>query len=228
MEENLSSHEKKELKRKLKEEQDLKHSQSEQKAKSSKKIKVYLFGALILIVLIFAIYKIANPETPVIDNRYGAGTAKVIIEEYSDFQCPYCGKAYPTVKQIKETYGDSIEFIYKHFPLPAHPFAQKAAEASECARDQEKFWEYHNKLFENQNALKVSDLKQYASDLELNAEQFNECLDSDIKEGIVRNDLLEGQRKGVTGTPSFFINGKKLVGAQPFSEFKKVIDSELQ
>lgn len=153
--------------------------------------------------------------------------AKIIIEEYSDFQCPYCGKAYPTVKQVKETYGDSIEFVYKHFPLPSHTFAQKAAEASECARNQGKFWEYHNILFANQLALTVSDLKQYALDLGLNGDQFNGCLDSDIKKDIVRNNLLEGQRKGVTGTPSFFINGKKLVGAQPFSEFKKVIDSEL-
>ncbi len=228
MEENLSSHEKKDLKRKLKQEQDLKQSKSEQKSKTSKKIKLYLFGALILIILIIVIYKITQPEIPIIDNRYNSSSAKVIVEEYSDFQCPYCGKAYPTVKQVKETYGDSIEFIYKHFPLPSHPFAQKAAEASECARDQGKFWEYHNMLFENQKELAVSDLKKYASDLGLNTEQFNECLDSSIKDDIVRNDLLEGQRKGVTGTPSFFINGIKLVGAQPFSEFKKIIDKQLQ
>ena len=228
MEEDLSSHEKKELKRKLKKEQDLRESKVKEKSQKSKKIKYYLFGVIVLLVLIFAIYKITLPKEQVIDIRYDTSQAKVIIEEYSDFQCPFCGRAVPVVKQIKEEYGGDISIMYKHFPLPNHQFAQKAAEASECARDQEKFWEYHDKLFENQKELAVSDLKTYASDIGLDIEQFNECLDSGMKKDIVTRDLLDGQKKGVEGTPTFLINGIKLVGAQSFLEFKKVIDKELQ
>lgn len=224
----ITSHEKKGLKKKLKEEQELKESRLKNKAEFSRKIKIYVLSIIILLILIFIIYKIAQPDEIIMDNRYDTTNAKVIIEEFSDFQCPFCGRAASTVRQIKEAYQNDVVIMYKHFPLPSHTFAQKAAEASECARDQGKFWEYHDILFENQNSLSILDLKQHASNLGLNVEQFNRCLDSGDKKDIVKKDLLEGQNKGVQGTPSFLINGKKLVGAQPFSEFKKVIDKELQ
>ncbi len=156
------------------------------------------------------------------------GNAKITLVEYSDFQCPFCARAAPTVKQILDEYGDQIEFVYKHFPLTSiHPQAQKAAEASECARDQGKFMEYHDIIFQNQNALTDADLKRYANQLGLDTGEFNECLDSDEKTSIVLADLQEGQSKGVRGTPTFFINDQQLVGAQPYENFKAVIEQEL-
>lgn len=153
---------------------------------------------------------------------------KIVIEEFSDFECPFCGRAFPTVEQVLHEYGDQVEFVYKHFPLTSiHPRAQKASEASECARDQGMFKEYHDKLFENQRALEISNLKQYAADLGLDTDKFNSCLDDGEKASIVNNDLQEGRQKGVSGTPTFFINGQKLVGAQPYSVFKAAIDQQL-
>lgn len=154
--------------------------------------------------------------------------AEVTIVEYSDFQCPFCGRAMMTLKDIQETYGDKVEIIYEHFPLQFHKYAEKAAEASECARDQEKFWEYHDMLFENQDNLGIDSLKGYASQLGLDKKKFDKCLDSGEKRDAVQRDYDEGVSKGVSATPTFFINGKKLVGAQPFEKFKAVIDSELK
>lgn len=156
-----------------------------------------------------------------------AGNKTVTILEYSDFQCPYCARAENTMKEIKKAYGDRVEIIFKHFPLPFHSYAEKAAEASECARDQGKFWEYHDMLFENQNKLDVDSLKKYATKLGLDREKFDSCLDNGEKADIVKSNYDEGVSKGVSGTPTFFINGRKLVGAQPFEKFKSVIDSEL-
>jgi len=152
---------------------------------------------------------------------------KVIIEEFSDFQCPYCAMAEPLLKSLKEEYGDKIEIIYKHFPLDFHKYAEKSSEASECARDQNKFDEYKSILFQNQKSLDVESLKSYASALKLDAERFNKCLDSGEKYQVVQNDLMDGISKGVGGTPSFFINGKSFDGPRQYSEFKKVIDGEL-
>ena len=152
--------------------------------------------------------------------------AKVTIIEYSDFQCPYCARAYETVNQILEEHGDNVAFDYRHFPLSNHPQAQKAAEASECARDQDKFKEYHDVLFETK-LLTVDNLKKHAVDLGLNTGKFNSCLDDGDKADIVKADFLEGQQKGVRGTPTFFINDFPVVGAQPFANLKEVIDKAL-
>lgn len=153
-----------------------------------------------------------------------SNTGKVKIVEFSEFQCPYCAKAAPTVKRIKEEYGDDVEIVFKHFPLNFHRYAQKAAEASECARDQGEFSEYHDILFENQRALDISSLKKYAKDLGLDSERFNSCLDSGEKTSLVQNDLKEGQSRGVSETPTFFINDQMVVGAQPYEVFKEIID----
>ncbi|MFH0836939.1 MAG: DsbA family protein [Candidatus Aenigmatarchaeota archaeon] len=161
------------------------------------------------------------------DPYIGSENAKVIIVEFSDYQCPYCGKVEPAVKQIIQTYGDKIKFVYRDFPLSFHENSEKAAEASECADEQGKFWQYHDKLFENQNSLNVNNLKEYAKELGLNETKFNECLDSGKYAEEVKKDLQDGTKYGVSGTPAFFINGRLLSGAQPFSAFKQIIDEEL-
>ena len=161
----------------------------------------------------------------------GADNATVTIVEFSDFQCPFCGQfARDTEPQLISEYVDTgkVKFIYKHFPLSqTHQFAQKAAEASECAGDQSKFWEYHDVLFQNQNALTRGDLKRYATQLELNTTAFDACLDSGAMDGIVKQNYNEGTGKGVTSTPTFFINNVKVSGAQSFNSFKAAIDAEL-
>lgn len=163
------------------------------------------------------------------DHMRGGKDAKVTIVEYSDFECPFCGAAHPTIQQVMDTYGDQVRLVYRHFPLSFHAQAQKAAEASECAADQGKFWEFHDKMFENQDALTggVAQLKKWATELRLNASKFNSCLDSGEKADLVAEQASGGADIGVTGTPGFFINGISVVGAQPFSTFKQVIDAEL-
>jgi protein-disulfide isomerase len=161
----------------------------------------------------------------------GNKNAKVIVVEFSDFQCPFCQRAAPTVKQIIETYGDNILFVYRDFPIHSiHPQAQKAAEASQCAFEQDNFWDYHDKLFERQSewaASGVPKFKDYAAELGLDTTKFNDCLDSGKYAGEVGGDLSVGQQLGVTGTPTFFVNGEKIVGAQPYSVFEGIIDSAL-
>jgi len=158
----------------------------------------------------------------------GDASAKVTIVEYSDFQCPYCSRAVPTVEQILKDYDGEVKVYFKHFPLGFHQYAEKAAEAAECASDQGKFWEYHDKLFANQQALTTTDLKKYAGDLGLDTTKFNTCLDTGAKESAVQADFDEGTANGIQGTPSFFINGEVVVGAQPYDAFKTVIDDALK
>ena len=222
----MTTHEEKELKRKLKEEQDLLDQKKIKSEKRTKNITLSIIGIIVLVIIIVVIYKSATKPV-IIDDRYNVLEGQVVVEEFSDFQCPYCKAASSTVKQIEETYGDKVAILYKHFPLPSHKFAFAAAEASECARDQSKFMEYHYKLFENQKELAVSDLKKYASDLGFDTEQFNECLDSGSKKSIIERDILEGQKKKVTGTPTFFVDGQRLSGAQPFEKFKPLIERKL-
>jgi protein-disulfide isomerase/autonomous glycyl radical cofactor GrcA len=157
----------------------------------------------------------------------GPADAKVTIVEFSDFQCPYCGAAFGTVEQLMQQYAGKVKLVFRQFPLPIHPQAEKAAEASLCAADQGKFWELHDMMFKNQKKLDVSDLKTYAASSGLDAAKFAQCLDSGEKKKQVDSDLEAGQSAGVNGTPAFFINGVFLNGALPIGEFKKVIDPEL-
>jgi protein-disulfide isomerase len=157
----------------------------------------------------------------------GPEGAPVTIVEFSDFQCPFCSRAKTTVDDVVKQYGDKVRLVFRHFPLSFHQEAPKAAEASACAADQNKFWEYHDKLFANQAALKVDDLKKAAADLGLDTARFNECLDSGKKAELVKKDTTDGEKAGVTGTPAFFINGIVLSGAVPAEEFKAIIDAEL-
>jgi predicted DsbA family dithiol-disulfide isomerase len=159
----------------------------------------------------------------------GSATAAVTIVEFSDFECPYCGGLYPTIKQVEKNYPDSVRIVYLQFPLAnIHPHAMKAAEASLCAADQNKFWEFHDSMFENQRELSVPDLKQRAVNLKLDTNAFNECLDSGRKSAAIQADVDAGAKAGVTGTPALFINGRLLSGNQPYAEIKAIIDDELQ
>jgi protein-disulfide isomerase len=157
----------------------------------------------------------------------GNPKAPVTIVEFSDFQCPFCVRARPTVNRVREVYGDRVRFAFRHYPLDFHPQAQKAGEAAACAGEQGRFWEMHDRLWENQAKLQVADLKAHAQALGLDAAGFAGCLDSGRHKGLVERDLRAGQAYGVSGTPAFFVNGRPLVGAQPFEAFQQVIDDEL-
>ncbi len=159
----------------------------------------------------------------------GPANAPVTIVEFSDFECPYCVRVQPTLVQIKETYKDQVKFVFKDYPLHnIHPKAQKAAEAARCAGEQGKYWEYHDVLFANSKALTPADLKKYAANLQLDTTQFGTCLDSGKHAAAVNQDLAEGTRVGVTGTPAFFVNGRFLSGAQPFAAFQEAIEEALE
>ncbi len=159
----------------------------------------------------------------------GNKEAPVTIVEFSDFECPFCSRARPIVNKVRETYGDKVRVVFRHFPLfQIHPEAQKAAEAAGCAEEQGKFWEMHDRLFANQGKLQVAELKGHAAALGLGADAFNQCLDSGKHAGDTQRDAQEGSDYGVSGTPAFFINGRPLVGAQPFETFAQVIDDELE
>jgi protein-disulfide isomerase len=158
----------------------------------------------------------------------GPANAPVTIVEFSDFQCPFCSRIIPTLNQVKEKYGDKVRIVFRQYPLPMHPQAQKAAEASLCANDQGKFWQMHDALFANQQALGVDQLKAKATELGLNAETFNSCLDSSKYAAQVAADMKEGSAAGVSGTPAMFINGRFINGAVPFEEVASVIDDELR
>lgn len=148
------------------------------------------------------------------DNTYFRGTAEAsasaTLIEFSDFQCPACGAYYPIVKELETRYAGKLKVGYKHFPLSQHPYAQKAAEAAEAAGAQGKFWEMHDIMFENQTALTIDDLKKYAKQLGLNMEQFSSDLESAKYAEKVNKDLTLGIKVGVDGTPTFFLDGKRL------------------
>jgi protein-disulfide isomerase len=157
----------------------------------------------------------------------GPANAPIEIVEFSDFQCPFCLRAFPTVVQVLNEYGDRIHFVYRHFPLQMHPNARPAAEAAACAAEQGKFWEYHDELFRGQARLSDSDLKQHAATVGVDTAKFNSCVDSHKYRAQVDSDLKDGEEAGVTGTPAFFINGRSLSGAQPYEVFKRTIEEEL-
>ncbi len=163
------------------------------------------------------------------DAAAGPANAPVTIIEFSDFQCPFCQRVMPTLKQVREKYGDKVRVVWKDFPLTSiHPQAFKAAEAGNCAREQGKFWEYHDRLFTNQQALQPEFLKKYAADAGLDAAKFNACLDTAKYSDRVQEQMGVGTGLGVASTPSLFINGRLVAGAQPFETFVSIIDEELE
>jgi protein-disulfide isomerase len=158
----------------------------------------------------------------------GPANAPVTIVAWSDFECPFCSRVVPTLKQLEEEYKGKIKVAFKHQPLPFHPNAKPAAAAAMAAHEQDKFWEYHDKLFANQRALDRASLEKYAEELKLDMGKFKAALDSGKYNALIEADSAEGSRVGANGTPTFFINGRTLVGAQPVDAFKRMIDEELK
>ncbi|MBI3665989.1 MAG: thioredoxin domain-containing protein [Acidobacteria bacterium] len=158
----------------------------------------------------------------------GNAKAGVTIVEFSDFQCPFCRRVQPTLRELLSKYEGRVNLAYRDFPLrEIHPQAQNAAEAARCAAEQGKFWEYHDLLLGDASKLNPPGLAEYASGLGLDRKQFDACLKSGKFKPQVEEDLQEGLKAGVSGTPSFYINGVFLSGAQPAAAFQKIIDAEL-
>ena len=162
------------------------------------------------------------------DASMGTDSALVTIVEFSEFQCPFCSRVLPTMNSVKKKYGDDVRVIFKHNPLPFHKDAPLASQASLAAGKQGKFWPYHDLLFKNQKALKRENLTAYAKQIGLNVDKFNADLDSPALVAQVKADQAVARQFGAGGTPNFFINGRKLVGAQPLASFTRVIDEEIK
>lgn len=193
------------------------------------------YGALALVMIAAFFFISSRPRAEPLDQRrlasnpaLGSGTAKVTITEYGDFGCPSCRAWHRAgiMQQILTAFGDNVQFVWKDFPVITAQ-SPKAAEAGQCAFDQGKFWEYHDLLYEKAPALSVSNLKEYAVQIGLNTEMFNQCLDSGQNRAKVEDNLNEARSLGLPGTPSFLVNGKRLVGPPSFDVLKSTIDSIL-
>jgi protein-disulfide isomerase len=160
---------------------------------------------------------------------YGPANAPIKIVEFSDFQCPYCKQwTDTTLEPLREKYGDQIVIYYRHYPLTSiHPEAMDGAVAAECANEQGKFWEMHDSLFQTQSVISVDNSEGLASTLGLDAEKFSKCMAENPYSDSIAADMADAATYGVTGTPTFFINGVRLVGALPLAQFTAVIDQEL-
>lgn len=179
--------------------------------------------------------KTANPPSGKLDPatnddhiRGDLKKAEVVVIEYSDFECPFCARHHPTMLQVMEEYGDKVAWVYRHFPLSFHPQAIPAALASECAAEQNKFWEYADALVTNQDLLAADYYTTLASELGLNSSKFDDCLSSKKYQNVVDAQTASGAAAGVTGTPATFVNDQLISGAVPFASLKAVIDAELE
>lgn len=217
-----------------------KHSGKEETNRRGIKIrKSYIIAIIVLLIIAGLVVTMISSEEAKYtlsatehEHFKGNPDASVTVVEFSDFQCPFCGRFYKnTLPQIEEEYikTGKIKFVYRHFPIASHSYAQKAAEAAECAADiagESAFWQLHDKMFENNAFLSITNIKKFAREIGLN-ESFDLCLDSGAMRNRVLEDFQEGQQLGVRGTPAFFVNGELISGAQPFSVFKVVIDRKL-
>ena len=158
----------------------------------------------------------------------GPADAPVTLVEFTDFECPFCSKVRPSLKEVENTYGKKVRLVFKHQPLPFHKNAFPAAEASLCANDQGKFWEMEEQLFTNNRNLTRAELDGHAKSVGLDAGKFTTCMSARKYKQQVLDDQEMADRVTATGTPAFFINGRKISGAQPFSAFKALIDEELK
>jgi len=168
----------------------------------------------------------ANVEKPNAQMTVGAENPQVTLVEFADYECPYCQKVATDLKKLAADFGDKMAFTYKDYPLPMHARAEKAAEAARCASKQNKFWEFHDSLFRSRE-LDVAELKAQARTLKLDGEQFDKCLDSGEVAAEVDKDRKEGNRLGINGTPSFFINGHYLSGALDYAALRQVVEQQL-
>lgn len=160
---------------------------------------------------------------------FGDKNAKVTIVEYSDFQCPFCSKGADVLNKIKKKYGDKVQVAFKNFPLPFHNHAEQAAVAGLCANEQSPklFWKMHDEMFANQESLDAEGLKKMAKKVGLKSDEFEKCLSENKTLAQVRADMEEGRKLKVKSTPTFFINGQLINGAQPIEVFSEIIDEEL-
>ena len=158
----------------------------------------------------------------------GSEKAKITLVEYGDYQCPYCGQAYPIVKKIQEKLGDDLRFVFRNFPLAEmHPYAMNAAEAALSSGEQGKFWQMHDSLYEHQNALDEKYLVKYAEELGLDTSKFKNDLRNQTFSSRIEEDFLSGVRSGVNGTPTFFINGIRHDGSFEFEPFLSMLKKML-
>ncbi len=190
-----------------------------------------IFSILLLMLIVFMFVNTQDNSNLKLNQNLdkNINDGKVIIEVYSDFECPFCTRFYlGAYADIKKEYVDAglVQLSYKHFPLTSHPNARIAAMAYECARDEGKEELMHDIIFEKGNPTR-DNLNEYAKELSLNINNFNDCMNSNKYDAKVTQDLNDGIDKGVSGTPTIFINDVKIVGARPFSDFKKVIDEKL-
>jgi protein-disulfide isomerase len=166
-------------------------------------------------------------ELKAVGPSHGDASAPVTIVEFSDYECDFCGSVEPTVKRLLDQYPGKVRVVFQSFPLSIHPHAQKSSEAALCAGEQGRYWEMHEKLFANQKALATENLKAHARALGLDPLVFDRCLDSGRMAPVVEKNRRLGESVGVNSTPSFFVNGRLLTGAQPFERFLEIIDYEL-
>jgi protein-disulfide isomerase len=158
----------------------------------------------------------------------GSEKAPVTIVKFEDFLCPFCKQVQPTFNDLLSRYNGKVRLVHKDLPLESlHPQARQAAEAARCAYEQGKFWEYHDKLYANSPKASADDLKSYAKEVSLNVDSFDRCFASGKYKPVVQQDLNEGAQLGLTGTPTFFINGREISGNQPLETFEAIIDEEL-
>ncbi len=168
------------------------------------------------------VYDIPVGSSPIKGNK----NAPVTIIEFSDFQCPYCSRIQPTLKQVLNAYPEDVRLVYKHFPLAFHKYARPAAKASLAAREQGKFWEMHDIIFENYNKLTDESFGEFASKLGLDTNRFTADYNSTKYDQEIQQDFLLGQKVNVRGTPTLYLNGK-MVGRRSFNDFKEAIDKIL-
>lgn len=166
---------------------------------------------------------------PVDGPRRGPADAPITLVEFSDFQCPYCGRYEPVIRQVMQKYPGRIQLIFHHLPLVAiHPNAEKAAEAAVCAQDQGKFWEMHDLMFAEQASLDVKALKDRARRIDLDTNRFDQCLDGGKAADAVARDVAEAEKLGLSGTPASFVNGRYVDGAVSVDDLGALIEDELQ
>jgi protein-disulfide isomerase len=170
------------------------------------------------------VYSVKTAGAPV----RGPEQAKVTVVEFSDFQCPFCGRVTTTLEQVHKEFPDDVKVVFKHLPLRIHPNAPKAHAAAEAAHQQGHFWQMHDKIFGNQRELTEERFVEYAKEIGLDVDRFKKDMASAEVKRRVDADASEAASLGVTGTPGFFINGKFVSGAKPFSEFKRIIDEQLK
>jgi protein-disulfide isomerase len=151
---------------------------------------------------------LVSPVDETRDHIHGSAEAPVTLVQYGDYECPYCGEAYPIIKEIQARMGERLRFVFRNFPIStSHPHAEQAAEAAEAADAQGRFWDMHDLLYERQRHLTDQDLHAYADELGLDAERFDKELTEHVHEPRVHDDFMSGVRSGVNGTPTFYING---------------------